>query len=1139
MLVIDALNQLDETYRSHGLDWLPVTMPGAFRLCMSALEGDALEAARRKYHERQDMIVTSLRLVDQGFIIARQLQQARKRLTTARKYRQWRAVRVARGEEVPPDPDHSQLRYILTGVYSRRQTPSVEMGTGSDGREVPVPFSPEQVLQRETANPLYLKLVAEELRLFGEYDRLPEFIGHLPIDVPGMFQAVLERLEHDHGRELVEHSLSLIATGRHGLLEGEILELLARPGEARFPVALWSRLYRSLAFYFKPRASVGGGEEGLIDFFHHQLAKAVYHRYLFISERRLATHAKLAAYFCRKGDPTDDGTWSGTYPRSFSQLLRHQIHAHLWEELEQTLTTLPFLEASVLVGGIFELARSFSAAVAALREDRSRRYVLRLLHKALLRNIYFLAKRVENCPQILFQCLWNNGWWYDCPDAPRHYDPPPGGWEKTKPPWEQSGTKLYALLESWRTARENSTFGFPWLRSHRPPPMPLSQVALFQGHGHYIKCVAYSPDGTGIVSGSGNPFGSCDSTIRVWDTASGQELHCLRGHELGVNGVAYSPDGTQIVSVSTDKTVQIWDASTGSKIHCLQGHDGNVSSVAYSPDGTRIISGSRDKTVRVWDASTGEELCCLRGHKESVNSVAYSPDGTRIISGSGNSAFFVNEIQSEDDTIRIWDPAMGEELCCLRGHKFVVSSVACSPDGTRIVSGSWDGTIRVWDMSTGEEIHCLRGHELGVDSVAYSPDGTRIVSGGGNDSTVRVWDASTGEELCCLRGHKGCVSSVAYSPDGTRIISGGSKMVSVWDASTEELSGCPREHQDSVRGIAYSPDGTKIVSWASSKNNTIRVWDVAKGEEVFCLRGHEKAVASVTYSPDGRRIASGDSLGGCSGAHTVRAWDAASGAELGVLRGHEGTVGSVTYSPDGRRIASGSDDKTVRVWDAESGAELAVLCGHEGWVKSVTYSPDGRRIASGSYDETVRVWDAESGADLAVLRGHEGRVGSVTYSPDGRRIASGSEDKTVRVWDAESGAELAVLRGHEDEVLSVTYSPDGRRIASGGGYYEDQEVRVWDAQTHECLKVIQGSDDVKAIATGASEFPVRALARGQETVVERVDGRQPIAWFPIALGHIITHPSGRTWAGAAGNHLYIITLEGAEVRKRAENCAGG
>ena len=144
---------------------------------------------------------------------------------------------------------------------------------------------------------------------------------------------------------------------------------------------------------------------------------------------------------------------------------------------------------------------------------------------------------------------------------------------------------------------------------------------------------------------------------------------------------------------------------------------------------------------------------------------------------------------------------------------------------------------------------------------------------------------------------------------------------------------------------------------------------------------------------------------------------------------------------------------------------------------------------------------------------------------------SGSVDGTVRVWNAENGAELALLRGHEGYVHRVSYSLDGRRIASGSVSFggKNNTVRVWDARTYECLEVIQGYGDVKVSAAGASKFPLCALARVHETVIERADNGKPLVWFPVGLAdiaNIVTHPSGRAWARAMNNHLYIITLEG-------------
>ena len=119
----------------------------------------------------------------------------------------------------------------------------------------------------------------------------------------------------------------------------------------------------------------------------------------------------------------------------------------------------------------------------------------------------------------------------------------------------------------------------------------------------------------------------------------------------------------------------------------------------------------------------------LTGHTHSVRSVAYSPDGQHIVSGSA------------DKTIRIWDALTQRQIGnSLTGHTNIVFSVAYSPDGRYIVSGSLDNTIRIWDALTQRQIgKPLTGHTKFVSSVAYSPDERHIVSGS-HDATIRIWD---------------------------------------------------------------------------------------------------------------------------------------------------------------------------------------------------------------------------------------------------------------------------------------------------------------------------------------------------------------------------------------------------------------
>ncbi|KAG8713891.1 hypothetical protein FRC08_012674 [Ceratobasidium sp. 394] len=463
-----------------------------------------------------------------------------------------------------------------------------------------------------------------------------------------------------------------------------------------------------------------------------------------------------------------------------------------------------------------------------------------------------------------------------------------------------------------------------------------------------ISCVSFSPDNHRIVSGDLR-------LIQVWNAETGElALGPLEGHSAYVDSVAFSHDGSRIVSGSLDGTVRVWDAETGNAIlKPLRGHSNNVVSVAFSHDDCLIASGSLDNTVRLWDAETGNPISQLGGHSSGVTSVAFTHDDRRIVSGSADCA------------IRIWDiagenSARHDESGSLKGHLGAVSSVALSPNGRRIASGSKDSTIRVWDMDTGDAVfEPLLGSSSQVWSVAFSPDGGHILSGF-SDNTIRVWNAETGDAVSeLLRSPMTRKAlSLAFSPDLHRVASGSNEgTVYIWDADTGKavlgpLEGHLRGWRGWVETIAFSHDGRHVVS--GSADNTVRVWDAETGNPVCKpLLGHTSDVKSLAFSHDNRRIASG------SNDHTIRIWDAETGEPvLEPLRGHTHYVWSVAFSHDGRRIISGSLDNTIRVWDAGTGDEvLGPLEGHLASATCIALSHDDSRIVSGSNDSSVRIWD--------------------------------------------------------------------------------------------------------------------------------------------------------------------------------------
>jgi len=563
----------------------------------------------------------------------------------------------------------------------------------------------------------------------------------------------------------------------------------------------------------------------------------------------------------------------------------------------------------------------------------------------------------------------------------------------------------------------------------------------------WVRSLALTSDGKVLAAG-------CDNgTVSFWELESGKYNQIDQKQVFGyrsenikhkVRCIAFQPNSKMLASASDDGKICLWDKSQSKCIddwpateleefqRASSSSIGWLRAITFTLDGQCLASAGDDGYIKLWDVKTHGFIRKWKAHDDRIRALVFVPDPDDV----SESKYLASV--GDDHKVNLWNYNTGDLIKTLGSHSSRVWSVACTPNGKRLISGGDDQEVKIWDLQQGCCLRTLKGYANGVRSVMVLSD--NVLMGGSDDRMLRLWNINTGKCIRSVSAHQGRVWSVAFSLKHQKIVTcSDDRTIKLWDFKTGRCSNVLTEHKYWVRSVAIRGD----ILASSSDDETIKIWDLKTGQ---CLKTWDGThwIRSVALSFDGEWLASGDDD------QWVLLWKV---GEVGTytrneLGKHNHRVRSVAFSRDDRLLASGSDDCTIKIWDVATKKELRTLRGHENGVQSIKFSADGKMLVSGSDDRTVKIWDVESGDCLQTLEEHESGIRSVAFTPNQKVIASGSKDGTIRLWNVETGKPIKTLRAQRPyegtNITGVTGITEAQRetFLALGAYEEEDDLNL-------------------------------------------------------------------------------------------------
>jgi RNA polymerase sigma factor (sigma-70 family) len=601
-------------------------------------------------------------------------------------------------------------------------------------------------------------------------------------------------------------------------------------------------------------------------------------------------------------------------------------------------------------------------------------------------------------------------------------------------------------------------------------------------------------------------------------------------HGGWIKFTAFTPDDKRLVSQGEDG-VRVWDAATGKELHHLLPEAGKIwGATDLSPDGKQVAAAieSQDGHIDIWNIASGKKTASFgKGYYALVR---LSPDGKRLAAYETAKAWLA--------TVEVWDVASQRRLLSWKAHGgHQVMSLFFSPDSRQLFTCALDGNVRIWDAATGRQLRELKRldfkHGGNIPSPfnqneTLSPNGKLLALvelSEKNMARISLRDTATGEQVRVLTcasqeirpGQTADFSALTFTPDSKKLVTGGpDDFLRVWDAATgEELQRWPLELARPW-SLTLSKDG-KTLAVVMDQGNAIQLLDMASGELKLSHAGSLLGVGFATLTPEGRTALT------VSRHRDLVLWDLADSRVRHVVKGHEGDIYGLQLARDGRILYTLGMDKTVRVWDLVGGEEKRRLQLEQdfqpAWFDVLALSPDGRTLAVLSAAQTIRLFDTDSFRELRNFKGPEAIRGSA-FPDDDRSLVIWSGDLKVRIWDAATGRQRCEYPLTQDLRIGQPkfgFTADGKAVTPPTNYH---------AALSPDGRLLAIGNDRHVLPLEKCFLVFKDLATGRD--VRRLDK------LPTDVNRIAFSPDGRmlAWSGRWDPTIYLMETASGRERRR-------